>query len=192
MTYTPFLPFTCDTGDTINIGSTKWTCVVPCEVIGATIDKSLPVLTGPKNNTDELVLANSLRTKGKPGQVKIEVMTLGAYYRIDPIGLVGRSIIKVRDTCYDLVIFCHDGAYVKQKVDYDCEDSCLANDDLHMADLHEVGLLTNETWTEYQAQMEAVKADKMARDGRMQLNAAIRNLGINRVKEIIESKGTNA
>lgn len=184
--YKPFLPFACDTGDHITIEGTKWTCVVPCQVVGATILESQPVLSGPKHNEGELVPAASLRTKGKPGQVKIEVMTLGAYRRIEPIDLIGETIVEVRYTYDSLIIMCQGKNYVKQKVACDHDDSYLSNDNLRMADLNEMGLLSNETWDEYEAQQEALKVDGMYRSGRIQLSTAIRNLGIERVKEIIE------
>ena len=186
--YKPFLPLTCDTGDDITIEDVKWTCVVPCQMIGATILKSQPVLSGPKHNEGELVLAASLRTKGKPGQVKIEVMTLGAYQRIEPIDLLGETIFDVRDTSYSLIIMCQDKKYVKQRVFCDREDSYLSSDDLRMEDLNDMGLLSDETWAEYEAQQEALKVDGMDRSGRIQLSTAIRNLGIERVKEIVGSQ----
>jgi len=189
--YKSLLAMRLDTGDDVILNKTEWDCVIPCELIGCTVAGGQPVLKGPdgpKHNEGELILSHLLRTKGKPGQVPVEVMTLGAYRHVEPNDLVGRTIINVRETSYGLILICPDKDYVKQIVNSDFDDNYLRSDDLTMVDLNDMGLLSEETWNEYETQRQEVKGDEMARSGRLQLNTAIRNLGIDRVKEIVENQ----
>jgi len=191
--YKRYYPHPCHTGDTITIEKKAWDCVVPCTMIGATWQNHIPVIEGPDGPrviNGELIPANILRTKGKPGQVPIEVMTLGEYKQIGPLDLKGCHIVDIRWTGYELIIICEDKTYIKLSPDSDeYVGLSLATSSLTMCDLRDMGQLIPDDWERFKKQQQDVRMARKQRAGEEQLKSVIAKLGIKAVKEIVNQRG---
>jgi hypothetical protein len=191
--YEQFLGYPCDTGDPVHIkDGGAWECVVPCTVIGCTVKSRWPILdspTGPKLNTDELVRAGSLRTGGRPGQVPIEVMTLGQWQSIHPKELQGKEIVGILfEREGFLAILCADKTYIKLKPWACYDEIALEDEHLTMRDLQILDLITDETSVAYQEQKRARSEGKQQRHGASLLQQAIGEIGLGEVRKLIDAK----
>lgn len=177
-----------DTGDDIRIEKQSWDCVIPCVVIGAMEDGSpvLQVPGGPRVNKDELVKRGVLRTKGKPGQVPIEVMTLGPYLKIEPEELKGKAITIVRSLSWEFLIICEDKTYVKLSPVTQYNETTFDNDDLTMQDLRSLNQISEEVFEKCDAQRIQVREAARIKEGGRKLKHVLKELGVDRVKSIVD------
>lgn len=177
-----------EVGDPLHIEghSPDWDCVKPCIVIGHTGGTPvLQALGGPKLNSDELLPAGSLRTQGRPGQTRTEVLTLGAYEKIVPGELVGKRITKAKEFYDDYLFICDDGSYVKLTAAYEQDEIYMEHADLTMADLRVLDLIDVATWATYQDEQAEARERTETTAAMSKLNQAIEAIGIKRVQAII-------
>jgi hypothetical protein len=188
--YTAYTAFDIDTGEIVTVNGTKWSCVIPCTLVGVTMPDNQPVLKadiGAKHNGGELVPANTLRTHGKPGQVPIEVMTLGRYERINPKELShDREITHAKFDPWKFIIICEDNSYIKLVPVVDPDDglASMERGNLTVRELQVFGLLDDGVWETFKEQEKEGQKTDAKRRGEQQLNQAIQALGAERVREI--------
>jgi hypothetical protein len=178
--YKSNVPHHCDTGDTVNLGGHSWDCVVPCIVLGVTVEGT-PVLqgdNGPELNTDKLVPDGMIKTPGKPGMTPTQVLTLGHYEKIKPEELAGTKIAHVRYTPWEWITITDDNQYVKHSAVISLDgEAHFEDDNLTMTDLHILGLVDESTIGTFRAEMKAAEEKTIWRDGTAQLKAAVDKLG---------------
>jgi hypothetical protein len=183
--------FNCDTGDPLTLLSGKWDCIIPCIVIGVTADGQ-PVLAsgdGPKLNTTELIPAGTLRTPGKPGQTPKEVMILGEYLKIRSEDLQGKKVLVSKYTSGTWLIICEDKTYIKQKACRDVDgDLYMSGQDITFGDLHNLGQIDDAIYEEHKCRQEQRRQVKNRQQAEWQLRRAIKALGADAVRAVIEEK----
>ncbi len=166
-----------------------WDCVTPCIIIGHQNGTLvLQDLGGPRVNVQELLPVGSLRTRGKPGQVSIEVLTLGSYEQIVPEELVVKTISLAYCGTDESVFICEDKSYVKLRSEIRYGAQYLVYGDLTMEDLRTLGQLDADTWAIYTEQKTALADARFRAAGEIKLDGAIRALGLQRVKGIVDNK----
>lgn len=181
-----------NTGEPLHIAgySPDWDCVKPCIVIGH--KDGVPVLQaqgGPRLNSDELIPAGFLRTQGRPGQTITEVLTLGAYEKISPEELVGKTITTSKEFYDDdILIICDDGSYVKFTAECYRNEIYMVHSDLTMHDLRVLGLIDVKTWTAYETEQAGDRDEKERTAAMSKLDQAVKTLGLNRVKAIMDAQ----
>ena len=185
------LNFNCDTGDPLTLQDKKWDCIIPCIIIGVTADGQ-PVLAGedgPKLNTTELIQTGILRTPGKPGQTPIEVRILGEYLKICSEDLQGKKILASKSTSGMCLIICEDKTYLKLAVESDRDGELYMSDpDITLGDLHNLGLVDDAVYTEFQNREFQRRQVKNRQQAVFQLRTAVRALGVDAAKAVIEEK----
>ena len=180
--------FNCDTGDPLTLQDKKWSCVIPCIVLGVTADGQ-PVLAGedgPKLNTTELIPAGTLRTPGKPGQIPAAVTILGEYLKIRSDALQGKKILASKYTSGTYLIICEDKTYTKLEVESDHGDLYMSNQDITLGDLHALGLVDDTIYEEHKGRREQRQQVKNRQRAAFQLRTAVRALGADAAKALIE------
>jgi len=184
--FTELHPHHLDTGDEVYLDKQAWDCVKPCIVIGHIgIDAVLQEAGGPKVNVDHLLKRGVLKTRGRSGQLPIEVLTLGAYTSASSAKkLLGKSIKAVQDLSHRLIIVCEDNTYCKFEIEQGYDGYELSYEFLTMADLYSMSLITECTHKEYQGQVEMKKADTKRRSGKRDLERAISTLGVETVRTL--------
>jgi len=169
---------------------TSWDCVSPCIVIGH--QNGQPVLQapgGPKVNDGALLSEGTLRTRGKAGQVPIEVLTLGFYKKIKPEELIGRVVARSHFDRDANIIICDDKTYVKLTFETRFDSyPYLATPDLTFEDLIALNLIDEDTEIIYEGQKKAKEEAQAVAVGEGRLEEAISALGLNRVKALVDSQ----
>jgi hypothetical protein len=136
---------------------------------------------------DELVPSGVLRTKGKPGQTPIEVMTLGGFRKLAPVDMVLREIRKVHYTSYCLILIDGDKNYIKLvPVEERDLGSVFESEDLTMQDLRNLGYFSDEDWQRYLYEAEKARNESQRRSGRTSLARALNILGAKEVAKIAQ------
>ena len=177
-------------GEPVGTEAKSWDCVIPCRVVGALLVSGHPVIAsdnGPKVAQGELIPVGHLRTKGKPGQTPLEVMTLGAYKRICPADMHHRRIVDAKYTSDEFILIDEDRNYVKlvpSEGQYD-EGMHFESEDLTMADLKAFGHISKQDWEQYGQQQGVARDAAFRRQGRRLLDKAIQILGPTAVKELV-------
>ena len=190
--FEPITAQTLGTGDTIHLAIsgeevTSWDCVIPCIVIGH--QDGQPVLQapgGPKVNDGELLPEGSLRTRGKPGQVPIEVLTLGFYKQVQRNELKGKTIAYVdHDFFGPSIIICEDKTYSKVLASPQ-EGGTFQEEPLTIYDLRYLGLIDVDEMATFEEQQAAAREVTERKQGEAQLQKAISTLGASRAKAIVD------
>jgi hypothetical protein len=189
--YRQFTPFPMIVGDEINLDGAMWTCIMPCTVVGSTLEDHLPVLrvgTQAQHNQGELVRSEGL-TGGTPSQVPIEATMLRQYIQVGPNDIEeieGKKILNWKfDFWGGFTILFQDLTYLKMDVTSDYDGPKLVIDDLDMSDLFDMGRLSSDIWDKYLSQKKIRREALNRNGGEHQLDAAISELGIERVRELV-------
>jgi len=181
-----------ETGNILEVLKTRWTCIVPCTVVGHTTEELIPVVKTPRGerpNGIELVLTSSLAATPKAGQVPHEVNILSEYVQIGPNDyeeIVGKKITHW-NFCQrgGFIIVFDDNAYLKMDLTDSESIPELEMADLDMGDLVLLGILGQDDWDRFIAEKNQVRSAEQRGAGERQLSHAIDTLGIDRVKELI-------
>jgi len=190
--YQQMMAFPMVAGDEIKLHGAMWTCVLPCTVVGVTLDDHLPVVKGPleaRLNIDELRLTGDQEVQGRPGEVPIEMATLRPFTQIGPNDteeIEGKRILHwTFDTFGGFLALFEDGTYLKMDLTSGYEGPELSMEDLTMGDLNSLDWLPPGVWDKYLAQKQLLRDAQSRNYGESQLGTAIDELGIDRVREIV-------
>lgn len=158
------IPFACNTGDTIQL-SKVWDCVIPCTVVGET-PEGLPLIqdeNGSHPIINELIEEGILKTRGRPGMIPTEVLTLGAYEQIFPEDSFGKTVKAVWSDYRDFLLIFTDRTYIKHTIGTDCDGiNMLDSEPLTMDDLKLCGLLSDTEFEQYEKEKETDEENKSA------------------------------
>lgn len=186
-------PFHCKVGTQYAPeGAPAWDCVSPCIIIGVT-EGGVPVLQvagGPKVNDQTCLLpAGFLRTRGKPGMVRAEVIALGKYEQILIRNAKGKLIVKTHQSDYSVIFMFTDNTYVKVAGELCYEDEVeIGTPDLTMEDLMEMDLVSSALVVEYKQQRDALQKEHTQKCGQNYLRQAIVCLGHDRAAAIVNGQ----
>jgi hypothetical protein len=179
----------CCTGDKVYLAKQAWDCIKSCNIVGLTLVDNQPVVdspTGPVLNDGHLILGGILKTPGKPGQVPIEVSTLGQYEKISPTGLKERKITAIDFNSWSMVIVTEDFGYVKLVPTREYDDGVeMQQDDITMRDLQTLGCLDDGVYETYEQQCVDARKTNAETHGEQQLNQAVVALGLEKVLGIV-------
>jgi hypothetical protein len=186
------MAFPMKVGSEIKLHGALWTCVIPCTVVGVTLDDHQPVLKGPiepRLNNGDLRLSSEVADQGKPGQVPIEVSRLRMYKQIGPYDteeIKGKTIIYWKlDTLGGITIIFQGGDYLKLDLTSGYDGPELSSEELDMSDLRALGCLPPGVWEIFLAEKEKLREGQRHSYGESQLSEAIDELGIDRVRELV-------
>jgi hypothetical protein len=188
--YTKCFPYSYETGEALSLRGKVWDCVIPCTFVGVTADDEVVLkgAEGPKLNEHEFLPRGVLKTRGKPGQVPIEVTTLGMYEFAGLERFTGKKITASghpEDNC--VLIICEDLTYFKARSSIRYGEEVLETESLTMKDLKRFNLISEAVWTTFESQRDKVReADAQRQYERSLLNAAGR-LGKAKALEILSS-----
>jgi len=190
--YQQIMAFPMVAGDEVTLHGAKWVCVIACTVVGVTLDHHLPVVKGPlepRLNNGDLRLGSEPAAQGKPGQVPIEVATLRPFTQIGPNDIEeieGQRILHWKfDTFGGFLVMFEGGTYLKMDLTSGYDGPELSMEDLTMGDLNSLDWLPPGVWDKYLAQKKLLRNAQSRNSGEIQLGAAIDELGIDRVRELV-------
>ena len=191
--YQTYMPRLMSTGTEINLNGCKWLCFVNCTLVGATIEKSLPVIIGPgTEDTDpriarecEMRRAEDCQSPPKSGRTGVENDILSQYKRIPVEELVGKNIV-VSKLGFEQILIITDGkCYVNLEPHNSYGDMELIDEELDLGDLKNSGLLEDGVWREHQREKQLMVDMDRERCGTLNLNQVVRTLGRAKVLELL-------
>ncbi len=189
--YQTYMARQMNTGGDINIEGVKWFCVVPCTLIGRTLEGNIPViagLDGPALNENQLVRADRFKTPPKAGQTPTEAMTLAEYEGVNSEALVGKELKFVCRMDKIFIVICHDKTYVKfsaGREQYD-DDLTLDNECLTLDDLRRLDIIADSTWQRHLEEEREIRMKDTARRYDQHFKEAVHRVGKDRAKELLE------
>jgi len=187
----PKTPFSMNVGDVVTLDEVEWICLVPCTVIGSTLEGNQPVLGSPLMphlNSVELAI-KSQNPNVKPGQSLTEARSLGEYTQVGPNDvedIEGKKILKWNYDSFDgFIMVFEDNTYLKIEVTSGCDGPEVSMEELTLNDLMRMDLLPPGVWDEHRAEKARLREAQDTVQGAHLLACAIDNLGIERVKEMV-------
>jgi hypothetical protein len=187
------IPFNLKVGEKFTpVDAPSWDCIAPCIIIGVT-DSGVPVLQiagGPKvNDQYALIPSGTLRTPGKPGMVRAEVLALGQYKKILIRNAEGKLIAMAHHSDSSVIFMFTDNTYVKVVGELCFENEVeIGTPDLTMWDLMEMDLISMATTNEYKQQQDDLQEEHTGLCGQNYLRQAVVCLGINRAAAILNGQ----
>lgn len=185
--FTACVAHPCEVGQPLSCGGRNWSCIMPCTVIGFDIDK-VPVVKlsdVPRLALKEFLPAGMLRTPGKPGQTRTQVLALGKYEKVVPEALKGMPIKAVLSTCEVLLIVGEDDTYTKTVAREEFGETFLDAASLSMRDLRKLKLISETCYANFQAEKAVARAEDSRQTAVKNLKQIVFRLGADTVRELL-------